>query len=33
MSNVREIFPMAIEYTNPLNSKALKNLPKLGFLV
>jgi hypothetical protein len=27
------IFPMTQEYTNLFHSKALKSLPKLGFLV
>jgi hypothetical protein len=31
--NGRNIFPMAIENTNFLNSKALQNLPKFGLLV
>jgi hypothetical protein len=30
MPNVRKIFQMAIKYINILQSKALKNLPKLG---
>jgi hypothetical protein len=29
----RNIIQMAIEYTNPLHSKAIQSLPKLGFLV
>jgi hypothetical protein len=31
--NEREIFQMVIKYTKIFHSKALQNLPKLGFLV
>jgi hypothetical protein len=31
--NVCKIFQMAIKYVNIFPSKALKNLPKVGFLV
>jgi hypothetical protein len=31
--NVRKIFQMAIKYKNIVQSKALQNLTKLGFLV
>jgi hypothetical protein len=31
--NGRKIFQMVIEYTNLCHSKALQNLPKVGFLV
>jgi hypothetical protein len=31
--NYRKIFPMTIKYTSIFHSKALQNLPKLGFLV
>jgi hypothetical protein len=30
---VLKVFNMTIEYINFINSKALQNLPKLGFLV
>jgi hypothetical protein len=32
-SNALKIFQMAIKYINNFQSEALKNLPKLGFLV
>jgi hypothetical protein len=31
--NIRKIFQMALKYINIFPSKALQNLPKLGFLV
>jgi hemoglobin-like flavoprotein len=31
--NVHKIFLMAMKYTSNFQSKALQNLPKLGFLV
>jgi hypothetical protein len=31
LPNEHKIYQMAIEYTNLFHSKALKNLPKLGF--
>jgi hypothetical protein len=33
ISNGRRIFQMTLRYTNIFNSKALQNLPKLGYLV
>jgi hypothetical protein len=31
--NANQIFPMAIKYINIFQSKALQNLPNMGFLV
>jgi hypothetical protein len=33
MSKALEMFQMTIEYTKNVHSKALQNLPKLGFWV